>query len=248
MTSLIKSRCPKCAEQGKDKNADNLTTYPDGHSYCFSCGYYLAGSSLQKIKQINLNVPQQHTTPSLPDDIVWKMPNKAWEWLNQYLPLDAAQTSNWPKLFWSPSEERLIFPIYDEKNNLLAWQGRYIGTEKKPKWYSVGISNDLMVIYGYGKTIVLTEDIVSAWKVSQGNVAAMPIFGSFVGMKRLTRLHLLGYDNIIVWLDYDKAKEAQKEVMLGKKLGLNIQVLVTELDPKEYSYEDIDERLKKPGP
>ncbi len=38
-----RSQCPRCAEEGRDTSQDNLATYTDGHSYCFSCGYYEKG-------------------------------------------------------------------------------------------------------------------------------------------------------------------------------------------------------------
>ena len=38
-----RSQCPQCAEQGRDTSQDNLATYSDGHSYCFSCGFYEKG-------------------------------------------------------------------------------------------------------------------------------------------------------------------------------------------------------------
>jgi len=39
-------QCPDCAKHGKDTAGDNLGIYDDGHSYCFSCGYYLRGNEL----------------------------------------------------------------------------------------------------------------------------------------------------------------------------------------------------------
>ena len=36
-----RGRCPSCATKGHDRAGDNLANYDDGHSYCFSCGYYI---------------------------------------------------------------------------------------------------------------------------------------------------------------------------------------------------------------
>lgn len=41
MGELIeKTRCPKCAERGRDNSGDNLAVYDDGSTYCFSCHAY----------------------------------------------------------------------------------------------------------------------------------------------------------------------------------------------------------------
>ena len=44
-----RGRCPSCATKGHDRAGDNLANYDDGHSYCFSCGYY----SSEKGKKVN---------------------------------------------------------------------------------------------------------------------------------------------------------------------------------------------------
>ena len=41
---VSRDRCPKCAISGRDRSQDNLAIYDDGHSYCFSCGYYEKGN------------------------------------------------------------------------------------------------------------------------------------------------------------------------------------------------------------
>lgn len=41
---IERARCPSCASRGNDKHGDNLAVYDDGHSYCFSCGFYDIGA------------------------------------------------------------------------------------------------------------------------------------------------------------------------------------------------------------
>lgn len=41
---IDRDRCPSCAKNGADTSGDNLAIYDDGHSYCFSCGYYDRGN------------------------------------------------------------------------------------------------------------------------------------------------------------------------------------------------------------
>ena len=44
---LNHTQCPECAKQGRDNGHDNMGVYSDGHSWCWSCGFYMAGSKIQ---------------------------------------------------------------------------------------------------------------------------------------------------------------------------------------------------------
>jgi len=104
-TILYKTRCPKCAEQGKDKHGDNLAVYSDGHSYCYSCGYITSNNSR---RTSNLKKPFQEI--NLPLDCDWTLPPEPTKWLQKYF-----NYKDIPQLtFWSESRESLIFPIYDD--------------------------------------------------------------------------------------------------------------------------------------
>jgi twinkle protein len=36
---IKKEACPACRSNGHDNSGDNLARYPDGHAFCFACGY-----------------------------------------------------------------------------------------------------------------------------------------------------------------------------------------------------------------
>lgn len=40
---IKKEACPSCRQAGGDTSGDNLARYPDGHAYCFACGYRESG-------------------------------------------------------------------------------------------------------------------------------------------------------------------------------------------------------------
>lgn len=45
MSEVInRSRCPRCASNGKDVSSDNLAVYSDGHTHCFACGYHTSST------------------------------------------------------------------------------------------------------------------------------------------------------------------------------------------------------------
>lgn len=232
---LYKSRCPACAEKGKDKHGDNLAVYADGHTYCYSCGYYTSNNYY--IKQ-----PKKQTVSiALPEDITTNIPDKAQKWLYQYI--DKVNTT----LFYSQEKNYLIFPIYGKSRDIIAWIARYFGTNTThPKWIGRGINSHLFNPYGeHSKNIVLTEDIVSAMKVGHINYA-MPLFGAHIKATTALRLtQLLQTHKIYLWLDYDKADYSRKTAIELSSLGIPTYAIVTKLDPKEYPIDEIQKILNE---
>lgn len=242
MSNVIrKQQCPKCKSLGKDNAEDNLAVYSDGHHFCYSCKYTLFPNGIEKFKNENKEIEENKHEVYLPEDVSIFYPREALDWIHKYS-LTTVDLLN-HNVVWSKSLERLIFPIHDEDWNLLAWIGRSFN--KEPKWFGSGINKELFHILGKGKTLVLTEDIVSAIKVSKCNVLAMPLFGAFIGLDRFKRIYnLFGNEfEVKVWLDFDKRAEALKEAALGRLYGLRCSTIVTELDPKEVSYEEIKQRV-----
>ena len=235
-----KERCPKCAAIGKDKNHDNLGIYSDGGKYCFSCGYTLGSNPIVSFS----NKQQVENKPIyLPQDCSFDYPQSALNWCAKYeLDRNDLLTN---RVMWSEQTSRLIFPVFGEEG-LLSYQGRYFGEGDYPKWWGIGNMVDVFHIIGdkHAKTLVLTEDILSSIKVSRFT-QAMPIFGSHISTERFKRLYsLLGKScEVIIWLDYDKRKEATLFQRRGALCGLNTRVIITELDPKEIPCLELQEIL-----
>lgn len=235
MTShlLYKTRCPACAERGKDRSGDNLGVYSDGHTYCFSCGYGTAGNGIERLKNSNRKAPK--TRPDFPEDLTDQLDNKAKEWLNKYF-----QEDTYPRCLWSPSENKLYFPLPNGE-----FQYRYFGDNPKhPKWVGYGINENLIHIVAPrnsnvdGASLVLVEDLISALKVGT-LTPTMCLFGSNISLKRLATIKQLGYNKVVIWLDWDKKEYAIKAAQLAQSIGLNSKVIHTKLDPKDYDYETI---------
>lgn len=256
MTShlLYKTRCPACAENGKDRSGDNLGVYSDGHTYCYSCGY---SSSPNVAGKLSGKTKEHKPIPDLPEDTDVNLSIEAKRWLYQYF----NEKKDFPQCFWSISEKKLIFPIYDKQNKqLLAWQYRYFGDNKDhPKWVGYGITDNLIHISSpsnrNGSTsgdihhnneanagLVLVEDIISGMKVGH-ILPTLTLFGSNISLKRLATLKLLGYNEVIIWLDWDKKEYSIKAAQLAQSIGLSTRVIHTKLDPKEYSTGQIKDIL-----
>lgn len=236
MTSnlLYKTRCPKCAENGRDKHGDNLGVYNDGHSYCYSCGWGSTGSTANKLRNMAHRAAKE--IPTLPEDITTDLAKPGYSWLLTYFP-----DANFPRCLWSEQEQKLYFMLEGG-----AYQYRYFGDNKEhPKWVGYGITENLMHITGVGSTsLVLVEDIISAVKV--GHITpTLCLFGSNISLKRLATLKLLGYNEVIIWLDWDKKEYAIKAAQLAQSIGLQTRVIHTKLDPKDYDYANIREILTR---
>lgn len=231
---LIKyTRCPRCADRGKDKKGSNLGVYSDGHSFCYACKLYIKGDRLYALKNPIVEKVKHEVT--LPSDVDVCYPREAIEWIEQYeLDRNDLLLNN---VLWSESYNRLIFPIYDG-DRLIAWIGRYFGKENKSKWFSKGDMQSIYHVLGEGDSLTLVEDVVSAIKLSK-TTATMPIFGCVIGLGRWNRLKLLDYNIYNIWLDPDKRKQSMIESRLANSLGLNTNVIFSENDPKEITYEDI---------
>ncbi|UOF80618.1 DNA directed DNA polymerase [Caudoviricetes sp.] len=244
-----KEQCPRCRERGKDNSGDNLAVYSDGHKFCYSCKYTVFPNGIEKLKQKNseeiLQDIEKVLTLPIDCDIVY--PQKVLDWIGKY---ELTKTDLWNNnVLWSDSMQRLIFPVY-ANGILLAWQGRSFHTQnqavaKIPKWYGEGNLKDTFHILGKGTSLVLVEDIVSAIKVAKCGVMAMPLFGCVVGRERFKRLYSLYGDivKVLIWLDFDKAKESIIEAKLGRLFGLNCSNIITKVDPKECSYEEIKKSI-----
>lgn len=241
MSHCVKhEQCPMCARIGKDRNGDNLAIYSDGSSYCFSCGYSENAKGFARIKN------EQHIVPSkvirLPSDCSQQIPRVGWDYLEQYELTQ--QDVNLNTIMWSEYWERLVFPYFDD-TGCIAWQGRYLGKDKKAKWFSQGDLKSFVHVLGnrQSRIFVVTEDVLSAIKISKtGKVAASPLFGSHLSTQRILQLKYL-CDILVVWLDFDKAKEAVKFAETANKLNLPTRVVITKQDPKEYKINTIESIL-----
>lgn len=231
---LRHEQCPKCREVGNDRSGDNLAVYSDGHQYCFKCGYISGNRSITKpIVRIEKEI-------ILPSDITTDIPSEPLQWLQQYrlARLDIQKHH----IFWSDKWSRLIFPYFDD-TGLIAWQGRYIGKETdKAKWFSQGKIHEILhpINVNNGEA-VLVEDIISAIAVSKVK-GAIPIFGSTISNKQFLRIKTL-VGKVYLWLDPDMRSKSLKMAFTGRLLGLDVQVIYSDKDPKEYTTEEIDKIL-----
>ena len=240
--------CSKCG------SSDAYTLYSDGHGWCYSCTTYFPaprtiGNMKKQLDRICKPIVTKGGTiiNPLPNDCSSVITGEPLRWLRKYGLTDSELYKN--GVVYSPYREMLIFPSYDREGNLQMWQGRYF-PPRNPKCYTEGDpANHLHIVHppegsetGLDSTIVLVEDPVSTLKVGRV-IDALCLFGSHVSPKLVLRLKQLGYERVIIWLDFNKAKTSFKFRDKYAPLFNETRSVVTELDPKEYSTEEIKKYL-----
>lgn len=233
--------CPRCGSR------DNLGVWSDGHRWCFGCHYYEASpESIENLKRRMEHFVENNDTPYLDTSGFHPViPDEALNWLRKYGVSD--NEIKHYELCWNLKTSSLVFPVYDKDNKLIYYQERYFGPEKdKPKYITRGSKTQQLAFISnrnFNGTIVLVEDFVSAIKVGR-YCSASPLLGSNINGKAVKWL-ADQFKRVRVWLDIDKATESLVE---ASKLPIkDVRVVLTQLDPKEYTTQEIINILERYG-
>ena len=211
---LRMERCQRCGSS--DANAQ----YDDGSTYCFSCRAYTPPTGRVTIQ------PKASSTGI--GRYSYTLPQEATSWLKKY-GLTNEETSAY---VWSDYYD-LCYPL---------GSGSFVcrGFGKKWKYLIRGEKHYPVFHQGEGR-IVLTEDVVSAIKVSRV-VTAMPLLGCITNQEHIDIAKQ--YGSIILWLDPNKRKEAIQQVLRWRQQGVDITPIFSEVDPKELTTKLIQEKLR----
>lgn len=243
--------CPRCKSKGNDRSGDNLGVFSDGHMHCWACGYYRPGNrSVRK----SVTTPAKPVLLKLPEDCNTEYSEKALKWVNQYgfSKVELLRANS----LWSDKglyinkkgeylhcDSMLIFPVWIG-GELLGYNARYFGVNPLvPKWICKGKLKNVLHILPGAKTLVITEDIISAMKVQKVGHEVMPIYGMHAASK-WKALKLLGYSKVFLWLDPNMYTEMIKQARQGSLEGLAVIPILSTKDPKEHSITEIKEYLK----
>jgi hypothetical protein len=243
MAKFVKHEaCPSCGSR------DNLARYSDGSAWCFGCHYKERGDKSPFVgerdreNETTSNGDGGHYGVQFPDDASVVLGQPAVEWLGVYgITMGACAHA---KFRWSSYWEQLLMPFYDEDGNLCCIQAKNFNPKRasKAKYYNTGEKSESRTIFRVGgraesRTLVLTEDAVSALKVSL--VAdAKPLLGTSIPREQIAAFKG-PYDRLVVWLDADKWREGRAIADAAKLLGLSTKTILTDKDPKEYDIETI---------
>lgn len=236
--------CPKCHIKGRKKTCG---VFDDGHEYCFyPCGYYKPSSLKARMERKKMTTPENKGVQALPADTRDDyFSDVCLHWLGKYGITTKEMIAY--DIRWSSSKQWLIFPFRGGTTSIIAWQARCFAPDAKTKWFSQGKLDDLVHIvnasgYKNENGVCVVEDIVSAIKVGR-SYPCMCNFGSHVSDVKLVRLYNNVTSGVKIWLDKDKTKEAMKFCKHAGSIGLQPEVVMSELDPKQYSDDEIKQFL-----
>lgn len=251
--------CPECRSRGVDTRGDNLGRYPDGHAWCFSCGYYEPPDVEKQMFNAFKAAPEWRQAEydamedfvRFPTDYTRYIPVAASKWLAKYI--NFKEITKY-RFGWSGHLQRIIMPVFDDDNRVLAWCGRSLhGT---PKYLTRGKISDMAYVlyppdWDLNKVVntgtlevVLVEGYLDAIKVSRV-CPAVPLLGSHASTnlirKLATRFELLG-----VWLDPDKTASAVRTALRASQFMPSYVVTSTQ-DPKDYPEDMVVTMLEQSG-
>lgn len=223
----------------------------DGWSaYCHRCAYKgwvprPAESLTEKLERLRRIQTAENTiaarpelpTPAEYDPRAWPIDARVW--------LYKAGISNAEieslGFYWNPRIQRVVIPVRDEAGQVIYWQARSLDATNPKKYLNPRVDKQRLVAkYGRGPAIVLTEDILSAYRVSRAEVEAWSLMGTKITDYIAAGLLLSGKP-VAVWLDPDKAGQTNAALILKqlRAYGIDARNVVSSKDPKLLSRGDI---------
>jgi hypothetical protein len=157
---------------------------------------------------------------------------------------------------WSDAYTRIIIPIYDPlTDKLVGWVGRdpYIRSkehrvkEHMPKWLTKkDHSVDRIVFVSKGSKddtrCFIVEDVISAIKVREATgIATVALLTTSIATRVMEKLP---YTKLIFWLDRDAYRKAIGHASRYRALGYEVRTHRSAKDPKEYTHDEIKNRVK----
>lgn len=144
-------------------------------------------------------------------------------------------------IYWNSRIARVVIPVRNEAGECIYWQARTLDKTNPRKYINPRVDKSRLVAkYGTGNAVVLTEDLLSAYRVSRAGVEAWCLLGTKLSTYVATQLITVGKP-VVIWLDPDSAGQtaASKIIKTLRAYGVRATNVVSERDPKLLSREDI---------
>ncbi|MGH1510395.1 toprim domain-containing protein [Ralstonia solanacearum] len=147
------------------------------------------------------------------------------------------------RFYWNPRLSRVVMPVYDDAGRCVYWQARTLEpySVNPRKYLNPAVDKShLIARYGDGWAIVLTEDLLSAYKTSLAGVAGWALMGTRLNTYTTAQV-LSARKPVFVWMDPDAAgQSAAAEIMRTlRAYGVIVRNVVSTKDPKLLSREEI---------
>lgn len=137
--------------------------------------------------------------------------------------------------YWNPDLQRVVMPVYDSVTGVpVYYQARTLDKTNPRKYLNPRVDKARLIVrYGDGPAIVLTEDMLSAYKVSRVGVAGWSILGTKLNDHTLAEI-IRACKPVYVWLDPDHAGQSSAAVIVKRlrAYGVKCRSVLSTLDPK----------------
>lgn len=244
--------CPEC---GENTNTNAMMVSHSSKSYngfCFACDhkpFEMKGKQtledLAELKRINNESlqPTEGARCELPEDFTPDMPLEGRLWLYSNGITDTLKRKY--NIGYSKRLRRVVMPVYNTKGDLIWFQCRALVKGQQPKYLQP--SGDKSSVLFQSKTeedkgtkgrVVVVEDIMSAIRVGETTLT-ISLLGTKADTSQINTLSR--FSEVVTWLDSDKAgRNGSKTIRQAVGLLTHTKDLVTELDPKSYSNQQIE--------
>jgi DNA primase len=216
-----------------DRNPSMRIDQVTGIFNCFSCEYKgnLFSHFGEKVNQMDLarSKIKKKISDAMFESVGLQFPENYMPYLGNWRNIKP-ETYKKFKAFQHPAKEfasRIVFPIYDRTERVVAFVGRATGVET-PKYLNspAGAKMPLFpVVTPINGSIILVEGIFDMLNLhDKGLTNAVCCFGvKNINNERLSILAMQGVDNIDIFLDNDEAGQTASEKVKGlcEEVGLN---------------------------
>ena len=157
----------------------------------------------------------------------------------------------------SAKHNQIALTLRNPEKDIIGYQVRNLLPGATPKYITSYIHNgnkgdSAWFHYGFNKTLVITEDYLSAYRVCQESgacVSSLALLRTTITDRTLLQIYELGFKNIVIWLDPDEAgikgaTRAQKELTHFLSTETSIKVINIGKEPKECTLEELSTILE----
>lgn len=149
---------------------------------------------------------------------------------------------------WSKAMERVVVPLY-KNGKVVYWQARSLSKEDGvAKYVNPSVPRDHLMFRAGSGPLVLTEDILSAYRMSKAGYSGWALMGTKLNDFNATQIIRHSKDGdvrVSLWLDPDQAGQgaARKIAKSLRAYGVAVSNIVSARDPKLYSRIEIIKTL-----
>ena len=149
--------------------------------------------------------------------------------------------------YWHEASGRLVLPLFDRDGQLLYWQARDVAWTRgsgRPKYVNPEVDKQCLVAkYGRGDPLVLTEDVLSAFRAGQ-LTEAWSLMGT--SLTDCIAASIPTHRPVRVWLDPDAPGRRAARTITKQlcSLGIDARRIVSRADPKILSNREIRNLLE----